>query len=236
MITHEVVSNAIASRPAARNEDLMQGLAITLIDEIECGLITCDGHGRLRFANRSAKEELASGRALKAVDHIVRSAVGSSAAPFEASLLDAARNGRRQLVSLGQPGDQLMASVIPLRHSDAQGATVLVMLGRRGPCSALGLEMLAMLYGLTLAERRVLGALLAEEPPRRIAAVNGVALSTVRSHIKSIRDKFGVHNIESLLIRAAGVPPVTPAWRQFGGGLWGGPPPSEGGRPALMEA
>lgn len=93
-----------------------------------------------------------------------------------------------------------------------------------------------MLYGLTLAERRVLGGLLAEGAPRQIAAVNGVALSTVRSHIKSIRDKFGVHSIESLLIRAAGVPPVTTAWRRLGGGVFRDVPTSDANRPSLLAA
>ena len=231
MFTNEILSSDLKPQPA----DAAQGLAVTLIDEIECGLITCDEHGRLLFANRSAREELASGRALKAVDQTVRSAVGSSTA-LDAALLEAARHGRRQLLSLGQPDDQLMASVIPLRAAEPQGSTVLIMLGRRGPCSALGLEMLAMLYGLTLAERRVLGGLLAEDAPRQIAAINGVAVSTVRSHIKSIRDKFGVHNIEALLIRAAGVPPVTTAWRQFGGGTWGHNAARHDNRPSLAGA
>jgi DNA-binding CsgD family transcriptional regulator len=235
MFTKDDVSSAPSSLPTGQAPDAMQGLAATLIDEIECGLITCDEHGRLRFANRSAREELASGRALKAVDETVRSAAGSSAA-LDAALLDAARHGRRQLLCLGHPDDQLMASVIPLRASEAHGSTVLIMLGRRGPCSALGLEMLAMLYGLTFTERRVLGGLLAEDAPRQIAAINGVAVSTVRSHIKSIRDKFGVHNIEALLIRAAGVPPVTTAWRQFGGGFWGNAASADANRPSLARA
>lgn len=231
MFTKEYATNAATSQPA----DAMQGLAVTLIDEIECGLITCNERGQLLFANRSAREELASGRALKAVDQYVRSAVGSNSA-LDGALLEAARHGRRQLLSLGQPDDQLMASVIPLRANESQGSTVLIMLGRRGPCSALGLEMLAMLYGLTLTERRVLGGLLAEDAPRQIAAVNGVAVSTVRSHIKSIRDKFGVHNIEALLIRAAGVPPVTTALRQFGGGAWAAGSSSHDSRPSFAHA
>jgi DNA-binding CsgD family transcriptional regulator len=233
MFANETVSNAARGPSAASDNETIHGLAVALVDEIECGLITCDGHGELRFANRSAREELASGRALKTVDNVVRCAVGSSA-QLDAALVDAAERNRRQLLTLGRAGDQLMASVIPLRASDS--SAVLIMLGRRGPCSALGLEMLAMLYGLTLTERRVLGGLLAEGAPRQIAALNGVAVSTVRSHIKSIRDKFGVHSIEALLIRAAEVPPVTTAWRRFGGSLWRGATPADAPVAALAAA
>lgn len=206
-----------------------------LIDEIECGLIACDGHGGLLFANRSAREELESARTLTVVDDRVRCVGGS--AELDGAVHAAANQLRRQLLALGRGADRLMASVIPLR-APAGGASVLIMLGRRAPCSALGMELLATMHGLTLAERRVLAGLLAEEPPRRIAQNQGVALSTVRSHIKAIRDKFGVHSIEALLIRAAEVPPLTTSWRRCEGGAWRGAPAAAPARPrpALVAA
>jgi len=109
--------------------------------------------------------------------------------------------------------------VLPVGPAQADGQHVLVMLGRRQPCSELGLEMLAASYGLTLAERRVLGALVREASPREIAAQNAVALSTIRTQIQSIRIKLGARNVEGLLLRAAEVPPVASALRAvFGGG------------------
>jgi DNA-binding CsgD family transcriptional regulator len=207
--------------PAAYDEELPHGLVAALADEVECGLIACDGTGRLWYANRSAREELAAARALKIVAGSIRCAAGPEAG-FEGALFAAAHHNRRQLLALGQPGEQLMASLVPLRGAGRTGSLVLIVLGRRGPCSELGLEMLARMHGLTLAERRVLGLLLAQETPRTIAAIHGVALSTVRSQVKSIRDKFGVRSIEALLIRAAEVPPVATAWRRLGGSVWPG--------------
>ena len=58
--------------------------------------------------------------------------------------------------------------MLPVGPAQADGQHVLVMLGRRQPCSELGLEMLAASYGLTLAERRVLGALVREASPRSL--------------------------------------------------------------------
>jgi DNA-binding CsgD family transcriptional regulator len=230
MFPFESISISKTLRCPANDEGPIDALAAVLVDEIECGVIACDARGELRFANRSAREELASGRALTVVGDHVRSAA------LDAALFEAAAQRRRQLLTLGRGADRLMVSVIPLRAAETGDASVLIMLGRRSPCSALGLELLAMMYGLTLAERRVLGALLAEESPRRIAENQGVALSTVRSHIKAIRDKFGVHSIEGLLIRAAEVPPLTTAWRRCDSGPWRGAAAPELRRPALAAA
>ena len=74
--------------------------------------------------------------------------------------------------------------------------------------------MLSGVYGLTFAERRVLCSLVDDVSPRDIAASGGVSLSTVRTQIASIRTKFGVRNIEGVLIRAAEVPMVPSALRR----------------------
>lgn len=216
--------------------DPVPGLALALIDEVECGLIACDAHGVIQYANRSAKEELAAARAIKLDGDTVR-CVGDSSAQLHAALIEAAVHNRRRLITVGREADCVMLTVIPLRAPDVPQSSALIMLGRRGPCSALGLEMLSKAHGLTLAERRVLSGLLADEAPRQIAALNGVAVSTVRSQIKSIREKMGVRNTEGLLIRAAEVPPMTTSWRRFGGGsIWGGSVSAIEGQRTLVAA
>jgi DNA-binding CsgD family transcriptional regulator len=196
------------------------GLRSMLVDEIGYGLIVCDRHGAVRFANRPARHELDSARLLRLAGDALR-CVGSGGTGFEAALKQAALKGRRQLVPLQQGSERLMVSVIPLQMDDSAEALVLVVLGRRGPCSALGVEMLANVHGLTLTERRVLAALLGEVSPREIAKAHGVAMSTVRTQISSIRLKLGVRSIEGLMIRAAELPPVTVALRH---GHWADSP------------
>ena len=199
-------------------QDPMSHLPLDLFDEIELGLIVCDGHGLLRFANQAASRELGSASLLLRSDGRLRQAAGTSG-DLPGALRQAAQRARRSLVRLGHGGDRLMVSVLPFGPAQAGGQHVLVMLGRRQPCSELGLEMLAVSYGLTLAERRVLGALVREASPREIAAQNSVALSTIRTQIQAIRVKLGARNVEGLLLRAAEVPPVASALRVvFGGG------------------
>jgi DNA-binding CsgD family transcriptional regulator len=202
---------------APTQPDLMSQLPLELFDEIEFGLMVCDGDGQLRFTNQAASRELLNASLLLRSDGCLRQAPGTSGNLYAALRL-AAQRARRSLVRMVRDGDRLMASVLPFGPSQADGQHVLVMLGRRQPCSELGLEMLATSYGLTLAERRVLAALVREASPREIAAQHAVALSTVRTQIQSIRTKLGARNVEGLLLRAAEVPPVTSALRAAFGG------------------
>ncbi len=191
-------------------------LPLAIFDEIECGLIVCDRQGAIVVANQAAQHELASQRLLQRQGGSLHRA-GGACGDIDGALRQAVQRGRRSLVRLSRPGDHLLVSVLPLPGRDGEAAQALVVLGRRQPCSELGLEMLAGSYGLTLAERRVLAALVREATPREIARQHAVALSTVRTQITSIRAKFGARSIESLLLRAAQVPPVASALRLAGG-------------------
>ena len=111
-------------------------------------------------------------------------------------------------------GRRLTAVAMPIQVDSLGMPAALLMIGRRNVCSPLGLEMLALRHGLTLTERRVLRALIASQSARDIADAHGVAMSTIRSQIQSIRDKVGVRSIEELLLRAAQVPPVS-SWHEY---------------------
>lgn len=187
-------------------------LPLSLVDEIECGLIVCDGLGALQFANRAAQRELAQGRLLTRLAGCLRLAPQASGA-LDTAMRQAAERGKRTLVQLSLGDDRLLASVLPLPAAPGAEPLVLVMLGRRHLCSDLGLEMLASSYGLTYTERRVLAGLLREATPRQIAQEHAVAITTVRTHISAIRAKLGTRSIDGLLLRAAEVPPVASALR-----------------------
>ena len=83
------------------------------------------------------------------------------------------------------------------------------MIGPRTPCSRLALAMLATRHKLTFTEHRVLQGILAGQTAREIAANFGVQMTTVRTHIQKVREKFGVRSIDELLILVARVPPVS---------------------------
>lgn len=202
----------LSPRPAAHRTELdgafAARLAGALINHIECGLVACEGDGTLLYANRAAQRELAAARVLTASQGTLR-CVGSAAAEFQSALVDAASRRRTRLLRLGEPGDRLMVAVMPVAADQIGDQTALVMIGRRAPCSPLGLEMLARRHGLTLTETRVLHALLGNSTPRDIAAAHGVGMATIRTQIQSIRGKMGARSIDALLLQASEVPPVT---------------------------
>lgn len=194
----------------------MMQLALTLFDEIECGLVVCDERGEICIANYAARQEFASGRLLMRSGNVLRGGPPCRA-DLEGALRLAAQRGRRSLVHLADAGDELMVSVQPLRIDNLAAPLALVLLGRRQACSEVGLEMLAGSVGLTLAERRVLAALVRHLTPRQIASAHAVKLSTVRTQISSLRAKFGTRSIDGLLHRVAQLPPVASALRVAGG-------------------
>lgn len=191
--------------PARRDHDsLVRGL----IDQVECGLALCGNDGRLIYANRAAWREFDHGGALVLLADSVHCKAGSQAELGQA-LHDAALKQRTRLLLVGAPDVQLPIVVMPVRVDGLGTPCALIMIGRRTLCSPLGLEMLAIRHGLTLAERRVLRALIADQSARQIATVHGVAMTTVRTQIQSIREKVGVRSVDALLLRAAQVPPVS---------------------------
>lgn len=184
------------------------GLALALLEHIDGGIAACDAEGRLLLANGAARREFESRRALLLEAGKVR-CPDEGAPDFLAAVQDAALRQRSSLLCAGVGDSRLMLAVMPVSVAPAQPPAVLLMLGRRSLCSALGLEMLAIRHGLTLTERRVLKHLIDGRPARTIAEEHGVALSTVRTQIQSLRHKLGARNIDALLLRAAQVPPVS---------------------------
>jgi len=193
----------------------MAEMALALFDELEFGLIACDEWGTIHLANRAAQQEMASQRLLLRSDNTLRGAQGTSG-DIGAALRQAGQRGRRSLLRLTRAGDQLMVSFMPLQTQGVDTRQVLVMLGRRQPFSDLAIELLASIYGLTLAERRVLGALVRLATPSEIASAHAVKVSTVRTQITSIRAKFGARSIDGLLLRIAQMPPMATALRLAG--------------------
>lgn len=117
------------------------------------------------------------------------------------------------MLNLSDGEERLLVSLIPLAQRPGSEPLVLRVLRRHGACSQLGIEMMPSLYGLTGAERRVLKGLIDDVAPQDIADDAGVALSTVRTQIASIRAKLGVSSVQGLLIRPAEVPPFQSALR-----------------------
>lgn len=184
-----------------------------LLDEVGEGLIVCNADGDVEFANFAARVELASAAALAIDGRALRSRVADATSALAAAIRLAALAGRRQLLALGSGSQRLFITVVPLAPNLATGPRALVRLGRRNLCADLGLEMLAGMFQLTRAERRVLVDLLAGHRPGEIAVRHGVGLATVRTQATSLRAKLGAASLGELSRIAAGVASPTPLVR-----------------------
>jgi DNA-binding CsgD family transcriptional regulator len=124
-------------------------------------------------------------------------------------------SGRRCLLRLGDDRAECGRSnvvVVPLNR-DVSQAAVLLILERRTLCGELAAQWFALRYQLTPAETEVLKALSNGVKPTDVAARQGVAISTVRSQIQSIRAKSGADSIGELMRQLALLPPLVSSLR-----------------------
>lgn len=174
------------------------------LDEIDYGIVLVGPEGRVQHANQVAIDELDSQHPLLLSCGDLRGRRGADAQALLAALRDAHYRGMRRLLTLGEGAQRVSASVVPL--STAGGA--LVILGKRQVGAELAVQGFARLHGLTGGEARVLAALSGGARPAEVAREHGVALSTVRTQISSIRQKTGAASIRDLLAQVARLPPL----------------------------
>ena len=192
-------------------------LLTRMLDEIDYGLLLVGSEGRLRYANQLGLRELAGEGALQLTHGHVRARAVVDQSTLGAALLDAAR-GRRRLFSVGAHVAPVTLAVVPMPPDDDDGdAHALLVFGKRRATEALTLDFYARTHGLTAAESSVLQAICAGMKPKEIAHHQGVAISTVRSHICSIRTKTQTSSIRDLANRIAVLPPITPAMKSAEG-------------------
>jgi DNA-binding CsgD family transcriptional regulator len=184
-----------------------------MLDEMDHGLLLVNAAGALRHANQLALQELGRGTNLQLVNGRVQAHHSEEQTSLTQALIDSAR-GRRCLLNLGHNGDALPVAVVPMPAAQQDGESLaLLMLGKRHSCEALTVDFFARTKGLTGAEANVLQALCSGLRPKEVARQFGVAVSTVRSQISSIRTKTHTASIQDLVNRVAVLPPITPVMK-----------------------
>lgn len=204
-------------RHNAPPEPLQAGLLARVLDEIDHGLLLVDLTGRLLHANRPARRELAGGRALREVDGMLWAALPAWQARIRQALRDAERDCR-SMVELDAEGEPLSLAFVPLAmlHGSATIDTVLIMCSRRSTCGTLTMQMFARAKRLTPAEQAVLTQLCAGHGAQEIACLQGICVSTVRTHIKNVRQKTGRSSVRELVRELSRMPQIVSALRLIG--------------------
>jgi DNA-binding CsgD family transcriptional regulator len=161
-----------------------------LLDRIDVAAFVIDGLGRLSRANAAGAAMLDRGDGLERVGDRLRCAAATADGALQRALTEAARRGAARggsdvvVVPRRSGGRPLMAFVTGL---PAGGAAVLARdPERHGPHVE---ELLQRLFELTPTEARVAVRVASGERPSEVGAVLGMAVATVRTHLKKVFDK-----------------------------------------------
>jgi DNA-binding CsgD family transcriptional regulator len=217
--TAEATTQQAALRTAAPARGLETAFAWRVLEEIDYGLLLLTPGGALQHANHLARHELDRERFMRVHEERV---VGQT--PWQTEEItrgvQAAALGRRQLIVLRNGADQLHVACVPLFHSfDENRGAVLLMLGRQAGTQNLSVTFFSRSHGLTPTEEVVLKSLCDGLDVHEIAAAKGVSEYTVRTHVRSLRDKTGINSIRGLIQRVAALPPVVPLSLSLGAHL-----------------
>lgn len=200
---------------AERSGGLGSGLAL-LLDELAYGLLVTGLAGEVHHANQAARHELRRFRAIGLNGgNLLQTRIPDDARLLQAAWSQAAV-GKRSMITLGGPeGACLTVAVLPLR-TDLGGTPgrAALLFARASVCESLMLGFFARSHGLTATEEHVLGILCQGCSAPEIAAQMKVAVSTVRSHVRSLCAKTRSSGVRELINRVAVLPPVAPTLRQ----------------------
>lgn len=185
-----------------------------VLEALGHGLLLLGRRGRVLYANGAAQ------LACRAGGPLVLQGQQLLASPADAEAwaqtLESAERGQWSMLLLRTGEHSLSVGVVPLRTEDLSAADeprVLLVLGSQGLPAGLSLQLFCRQHRLTGAESQVMAALHQGLSPETVAADTGVAISTVRTHIASIRHKTRSPSLRALLQSVAHLP----ALRGIGG-------------------
>lgn len=191
---------------------LGSGLAL-LMDELAYGVVVTTLQGQVVHANQAARHELGRRRVLQSHNNVLQTRLPDENRLLLDSLVKVA-DGKRSLITLSaNEGAALTVAVLPLKTEGIQVNRAALMFARASVCESLMLCFFARSHGLTATEEQVLGILCQGYSAPQIAAQLNVAVSTVRSHVRSLCAKTRSSGVRELVNRVAVLPPVAPAFR-----------------------
>ena len=199
---------AVAAGPG---RDPSRELLLSVLDEVNHGLLLVNETADVRYANRAALRDCAAGSALHFDGRRLRVWASTDREDL-LQALSAARRGRRSMLTLRTERHSTAVGIVPLQPHQVEGdAVALLVLGRREECDPLNLQFFAQMHRLTAAESAVLNGLCEGLRPSQVAERGGVALSTVRSQIDSIRQKTRARGVHDVVRMVQMLPPVVSA-------------------------
>jgi DNA-binding CsgD family transcriptional regulator len=195
-------------------EGSAHGLSLVM-DELAYGVLLASVKGQLLHANHAARHELALRQVLSVHEGQLHTADATQSKVLMQALAKA-ETGRRSLIALRSPTRKRVSiAVVPLRSGPAHASpSVALVFSRASVCDAVMLCFFARTHGLTPSEEQVLGILCQGYSAPEIAKQLNVAVSTVRSHVRSMCTKTHSNGVRTLVGQVAVLPPIGAAHLQ----------------------
>lgn len=215
-VGQEKQSAAIAvSTPPLAAEPGASSLLGVVMDELAHGVLLVDLGGGLLHMNEAARHEL-SRRGVSCTGRSLAAALQGEDARALLEALAKAADGKRSLLALAGAGHPpLSVAVLPVKpEGGAPVARAALVFSRACVCDPLMLCLFARGHRLTAAEEQVLAILCQGYSAPEAARQLKVAVSTVRSHVRSLCAKTQSSGVRELVSRVAVLPPVAPAFWQ----------------------
>ena len=179
-----------------------------LFDEISHGLLVVTPQRRVLHSNRAARDEMIRNGVLHVHDDELKTLSPMDGKLLQAALLKAS-GGVRSLVKLSGSGITLTLSAVPLRHRLGSNCErIALFFERTAICDSGMFVFFARSHRLTRTEEQVLNLLCRSMSTPDIALELEVAVSTVRSHVRSLCIKTSSRGSRELVNRIATLPPV----------------------------
>jgi DNA-binding CsgD family transcriptional regulator len=204
---NEAVNKGASLAPRRELQAASSGLAL-LMDELAHGVLVASATGQLLHANQAARHELAR-RQMLTVHEGQLQTTDERQSRVLVQALEKADTGLRSLIALRAGSGRLSIAVVPLRGQQPRASVpIALFLSRASVCDALMLCFFARSHGLTPAEEQVLSILCQGYSAPEIASQLNVAVSTVRSHVRSLCAKTHSNGVRALVGQVAVLPPL----------------------------
>ena len=207
----------LSAECSSAEPDISLGAGLALIlDELAHGVIVANAEGLLVHSNQAARHELAHRRVLATHHNMLLACTAEGGKILHEALVKVAQ-GKRSLIELpAVQGPGLSMVALPLKtHAVRSEARAALLFARGLICDPLMLGFFGRSHRLTCTEEQVLGLLCQGFSAPQIAAQLKVAVSTVRSHVRSLCVKTGSSGVRELVGRVAVLPPLAqPFWQE----------------------
>ena len=190
--------------------DASADLLALLVDELAHGVMIVNTQGWILHANRAALGALQRGVGLT-TSHGGLKLKSVSDQDSLTQALGKAASGQRSLTRFQGAGGSTNLAVVPLnRQSVGPCDRMAVLLSHEETCAPTLLASFAQSHRLTRTEEQVLQLLCRCLSAPEIATQMRVAVSTIRSHVRSLCVKTSTHGVRQLINLVTALPQLAP--------------------------